>query len=663
MLEYGVAGIPISGEADTLPEEQKIEWPSIEQRRRRFDEARTSLLPSQTEAIKARRYFDGPGQLDSEVRRLLSARGQPPIYTNRIRPAVNGVLGVLEGSRTDPRAYPRNPDDEQSADIATKALRFIADQTRFGDVKQDVADNFLVEGTGAVIVEMDEQKIVPTQIRYEEFYCDPYSRRADFLDATYMGIARWTDAEQIKTKYHIRINEIGDPMRPLDAGGIGEMYQDRPEGMGWIDIRRRRVMLVEEYALERGVWHRTVYIAAGILEHGPSPYMEYVEGGGQRPCNPIVAQSCYVNRENGRYGMVLDMMPIQDEINASRSRSLHLMNMSQIQCVDPSSPPVSADEVRVEASKADGVIPMGWQKIDNSEMTQANMVRMQEAKSEIERMGPTPAIIGRNVSESASGRSKQVSQQAGMTELARPLGRLSSWEYRCYAQMWFRAKQFWTDQKFIRVTDETRAPEFLKVNEPVTINQALAAAMQGDQEAIAALGQVIPPEALQAAAQGDEMAVMMIQQFAMTNGQQPVMVKNRLAEIDVDIILDTVPDTANLQEEVFNTIIDLYKSGIDPFSPQGEFVIEMAPLQDKTRIIERLKKAREEGMQQQAEQAAKVAQMEEEARQLAMQQAQVDIAKTASEVEYNAARTENTQADTMRTMFEPLQQPNQTGNE
>jgi hypothetical protein len=44
---------------------------------------------------------------------------------------------------------------------------------------------------------MDGDRIVPTQIRWEEFYYDPFSRRADFKDARYMGVAKWKDADEI----------------------------------------------------------------------------------------------------------------------------------------------------------------------------------------------------------------------------------------------------------------------------------------------------------------------------------------------------------------------------------------------------------------------------------------------------------------------------------
>lgn len=627
-----MAEVPVGAGADTL-----TAAPSIDKLRRRFDEARTTLSTSRIAAMKRRDYYDGPGQLDSAVRRMLLNRGQPPIYTNRIRPAVNGILGVLEGGRTDPRAYGRNPDDDNAADVATKTLRFIADQSRFADIKQDVAENFLIEGTGGSIVEVIDGKIVPTQIRFEEFYYDPYSRRPDLEDARYMGIAKWKDADEITQKYRVRIDEIGDPL----AAGMGwdAQYDDRPNNLGWVDPRRRRVMTVEEYAVEGREWKRVVYIGAGVLEYGTSPYLECLEGGRTRPCNPIVAQSCYVDRQNTRYSPVSDMIPIQDEVNASRSRSLHLMNMNQIQCIDPTAPPVDTETVLSEAGKADGVIPVGWQIVDHREMTQANMLRMQEAKSEIERMAPTPQARDLEKGSAVSGRARLVSQQAGMNEIARPLGRLSSWELRVYRQMWFRAKQYWTDEMYVRVTDDVNAPEYLKVNEPV-------------------MGMVMQP------VMGPD-GQPVINPITGTPAMQPAMGvtghKNRLAEMDVDIILDSVPDTVSLEQETWGELRELATTfasmGLSIFSPEFELMLEASPLSDKARIIERLKKAREQGQEQQQQQAAKVAQAEEEARHLAIAEGAAKVRETNTKADLNEINATKIAAETMQGLHERINSP------
>lgn len=596
-------GIALTGASDTLPEYIMGTPPTIETLRQGLDAAREDPHGNDTKCQRDRDYYDGPKQLNSEVRAILANRRQPPIYTNRIRPAINGILGVLEASRSDPQAHSRNPEDENAADTATKTLRFIADQSNFGEVKMEVAESYLIEGTGAVIVEMDGDKIVATQIRWREFYADRYSRRHDYADARFMGIAKWVDADVVRERWSVRINEIGDPMQPQGVGiWGGDKFEDSGDmGTGWINTRRRRVLLVEEYRIIEGEWKRIVYVAAGVLEYGPSPYLDEK----QRPTCPIVAVSCYIDKENDRYGVVRDMVPIQDEVNASRSRSLHLMNSRQVQQVDPMAPPVDADTARLEAAKADGVLPAGWQIVSTAEQSNANLLRMQEAKGEIERMGPTPAVLGRQGEAGQSGRARLVLQQAGMTELARPMARFSAWELRVYRQMWERARQFWTAPMWVRVTDDTRAAEFLQVNEPV-------------------MGQV--PQVVMGP-EGYPIQIM---------GEGVVGQNNRIAEMDVDIILDTAPDTANLQQEVWAELTGLVSSagGLQAVStPEFQLMLEIAPLNDKQRVIERLKKFREEREQ------SMVQQLTQQVQQL---QAALEAKEEASAEERQAGVAETT---------------------
>lgn len=630
-------GIALTGETQTLPEYIKGTPPRIEELRRRAEEARSDPKGRRTKSKKAREYYDGPGQLTSEVRATLRLRAQPAIYTNRVRPAVNGILGVLEQARSDPQAYPRNPQDQDSADVVTKVLRFIADKADFSSIKLDVADNHFVEGNGAVIVEMDGDEITPTQIRWEEFYFDPYSRRHDFLDARYLGIAKWVDADSIKKRWAERIAEIGDPMNPSGETMFSETFEDRgDQGLGWINTKRRRVLLCEEYALEEGEWKRIVYIAAGHLEYGPSPY---VDEKGQPAC-PIEATSCYVDLDNGRYGIVDDMMPIQDEINASRSRSLHLMNSRQI-TVDPTSiaATVDSETLRQEAAKADGVLPPGATINQTSDMTQANMVRNQEAKAEIERMGPTPAVLGRNESGSQSGRARLVSQQAGLTELARPIGRLNNWELRVYRQMWARARQFWTDEMFIRISDDVRAPEWLKVNEPQ-------------------MGMVMQPVG---GPDGQTIADPMTGQPAMRPTMGVVGYNNRLAEMDVDIILDTVQDTATLAQEVWAELVQLVgqAGGLEAvYSPAFELMIEASPMADKTRVIELIKKGRDEQKQNQVQQLTQQVQQLTQALQQKQGQdqavVQADVQHKNAQAALSGARAQQIGVETEKSALDAL---------
>jgi hypothetical protein len=279
-------------------------------------------------------------QLSADELKALASRGQPDIIINRTKAAINGILGVTEQGKSEPRAYPRTPHDEDSADVATDVLRYIAEKNRFPRLKQDVFRDMLVAGTGAVLIGAnDDLDVTGEQIRWEELIYDPRARRNDFSDARYLGIAKWMYADDVADRYPEKRSAIEAGI--TDGSLIGDQtFQDRPEnGMGsWIDKRQRRLMVVELYYRENG-WKRCVFTASDILEEGDSPYQD--DKG--RPCCPIEAQSAYVDRNNNRYGAVRDMRGPQDEINKRRSKLLHLISVSQIQAVDPSAVEVNSD--------------------------------------------------------------------------------------------------------------------------------------------------------------------------------------------------------------------------------------------------------------------------------------------------------------------------------
>ena len=54
-----------------------------------------------------------------------------------------------------------------------------------------------------------------------------------------------------------------------------QSYQDRPtQGAisgAWVDARQRRLMVVEMYLKDAGVWRRSVFTGGNVLEDGPSP--------------------------------------------------------------------------------------------------------------------------------------------------------------------------------------------------------------------------------------------------------------------------------------------------------------------------------------------------------------------------------------------------------
>ena len=614
-----------------------------------LDEARSALEEPRTLSQRDRDYYDGK-QLTAKQRNTLRRRKQPETIRNRIGPAIDGMLGILEQAKVDPRAYPRNPQDEDSSDVATKCLQFVADKNRFHKLKIDCADNHLVEGACAAIVEADDQgEVRIQQIRFEEFFYDPYSRQADYSDARYMGVGKWMYADQLAMIYPEDREEI---MATIGSSGTvigGDMsWDDKPDSaMPWIDRKMRRLMVVEMYHKEEGGWRRCVFSAAGVLEEGPSPYVDD-EG---LPENPIVASSCFVDRELARYGLVRRMVSLQDELNARASRSLHLLNSRQLRVLPDQVPNVDVNTARAEAARADGVLPEAYDVVNTSDMAQGNLAIMQEVSQSLDRLAPTPAVLGRTDGSSQSGRSRLVLQQAGMTEIARPLGRFEDWENRIYRQVWLRCKQFWTDSKFVRVTDDEGAPEFLQINEPIYQRVPLmmpdgSPAM--DEETgepmteVAMIPQPVP---------GPDGQPQIDPQTGMPAMQpQPLVIgyDNRIADMDMDIIVDTVPDTANLAAEQFQTLAQL-AGQYGPEAVPFEDLVELSSMPDK-------RKWREKREARQAEQTNPQAQaMQQQALQLAARKEEATIAKDESSAILNQAKAKQAEAGILKDAAEVTQ--------
>lgn len=538
----------------------------LDRRKRLFTEAREHLDSARREASKARRYYDGK-QRDPKVK---LRGGEPPAMVNEVRPAVEGMVGVVDRGKSDPRAYPRTPQDENAAEVATDSLRYVSDRNRWHNKKIEGFRGELIEGVTAAIIEV-EQNLEPVirLIPASEFFYDPHSRALDFSDAAYMGVAKWQYLDALEQRYPDHALSLREQVGNGDTGDL--WWKDRPDDRqaSWVDAKRRRLLVVELYERRAGSWLKCVYTGALTLEEGPSPYLLSDDGAEPKPFRPIEANSAYVDEDNIRYGVVRDMFYPQDEINKRRGKAMHFSSMRQVQETGPDSGAMDSELARKEAARPDGVIPVGWQIVPTTDLWSGNMALLQEAKGEIRRVAPNPAITGRE--NAPSGRAQLVSQQAGLTELSHLFTGLEDWEQRIMRQVWARIRQFWTEPKFVRVTDEEEAFRFVQINEPV----------MGEPEPV-----IDPTTGLPAY---DPITREIVMQ------PRVVGMKNAVSQMDVDIIIDSTPDTANVQAEQFQALIDLKKAG-EPI-PLGA-IIKASSLPKKRELLDEIK-AQQEGQQQQ----------------------------------------------------------------
>jgi hypothetical protein len=588
---------------------------SLDRARRYYLESTSATASNDAECRVDANYYHNK-QLSAHVKSKLKDRGQPEVFVNKISPAINGIFGIVDASQTDPKCEPRSPEQQDTADLATKVLRYLNDAANMKRVTATSSKDFFLYGTAAVIVgDGANNDNIPIQnIHWEDFFADPTSREHDFSDADYMGISKMFAAEQVKKLYPKAYSKLGDP---TDSGADLLSDKSARDTEIWLDKGTKRLRVVELYYKDEACeWQRIVYCHAGILDFGPSAYKD---DKGNGLC-PIIAASFEVDRQTGdRYGPIRAMRPLQDEYNSRRSSLLNEMQNRRIRQVVQEIDPKSKELARREAPKANGALPYGWDMISVPDIASGQAMLLEKTQQDLDRLAPTPAVLGR-LGGGDSGRKAQILQQAGYTEWARAFAHLSDLEERSNRHLWFAAKQFMNMPRWIRVTGEERAPEWIQINQTIGQKPQLAIDEATGQPKLDEAGQPVI---------------------------EMVPIKDKaIAEMDVDIILETVPDTVTIQAEANEQILRYAEGlGISPMDYQFRMVMELFLTVDKTRALERWDAAFEKGQQQNAQAQQMQMQMQE------MQQ-QLEAMKVQTKAQKDTAQARKADAEADQTIIE-----------
>ena len=524
------------------------------------DEGQTARERSERD----RDYYDGR-QLTTQEEKELLKRGQLPSAFNLVRQKIEYLLGMEKQQRSDPKAYPRNPDDEQAADAATDGIRYVCDDNQMPMVASGVWEEMIVEGASGVDVCVEPEDygfcVKLHWAHWDRMIWDPYSRERDFSDAKFLGTIAWMDEADVLARWP----DAGDVVGwTFGAVSNTSAWDDRPRWNVWADADRHRVRVVQLYWREGMEWHCGTFVRGGWLEPPqPSPYKDE---RGRSEC-PLIFVSCYVNRDNWRYGVVRDLIDPQDEINIRHRKAIHLLSVRQVIAEEGAVQDV--DKARQELAKPDGYVEvapgMRFEIQQTGDLSAGQAALLNEAKSMFNVMGPNAALMGKQ-GNSASGRAIALSQQGGAMEIGTILDVHRHWRRRVYRAVWNRIKQFWTEEKWVRVTDDEDKLRWVGLNRPVTLGDKLMA---------------MPPEE----------AMMLAGQMGIASADDPrlaqvVEIENDVARLDVDIVVEEGPDVATLQQEEFAKIADLARAGV-PIPP--DVLIQASGLRGKDKILERIK--------------------------------------------------------------------------
>jgi len=346
----------------------------------------------------------------------------------------------------------------------------------------------------------------------------------------------------------------------------------------WTDNRRQRTRVVQCHWSDGGQWWTATYTKQGFVEEPTRS--KFKDRRGRSACS-LILQSAYIDRENARYGMVRNLISMQDEINKRRSKALHLLSVHQV--IAEQGAVSDVDKARREVARPDGYIEimpgMKFEISPGGELAAGQFQLLQHATQEMQLSGPNAAMSGTDQRE-LSGRAI-LAQQAGGAVSNEPLAdSLRWWSRRVYEVAWMAAREFWTAGRWVRVTDSLDETRWVGINTPVRLMDELAQMPDAQRAMVMQRMQLVP---------GDPRL------------QQIVRVENDITDLDVDISVEEGTDLPAMQAETFQTLVQL--ASMQPGLIPGDVLIAASSLKDKGDLLARMKAHQEQQQQQQAQQA------------------------------------------------------------
>lgn len=591
----------------------KTELVSLHKLKDQFEDYLNATISPRSDSERCRDYYDGY-QWTTEELATLRKRKQPPIVVNRVKPKVEGLKGLLSIRKTDIKAFPRTQNDEKSATAITDALRYVADDNDIDEIKAKCFENKVIEGVCAASVDIkmknNEPEIKINYIFWDRFYFDPKSRHHDFSDARYLGEMIWLDEEQLIELFPDKKDIIANLAQMEDSGD--ETTSDRPK---WStgNKNRKRFRICKHYFIKDSIWFVAVFCGETfLLEPVESPYLD--EEG--KPTCPIVADTAYIDRNNNRYGEVKSFLSQQDEINHRRSKALHLLSARQTVGMKGAIENIAS--MKNELAKPDGHVEYAgdnesFKVLPNTDFTKGHFDLYQDAKAEIDATSFNAQLSGERQSGDLSGKAIDRLQSAGAMEIDGLYRGFANFEKRLFRQVWDRVRQFWTAEKWVRITDNEDNLRWVGFNTQITLQKMLEEKINDESQ----------PLNLRIGASAAYQAMMQTNDPRL---QTIVEVRNRPAELDVDIILEQSFDVVNIQQEQFQLLVQFAQSSKDIDIIE---LIELSQLRNKKELIEKIEARRS----QQAQSVGNVQQMQ-------AQKIQVENAKAFADAQVSTKKAE-----------------------
>jgi hypothetical protein len=459
---------------DNNPDEDKRERVVGEDNEEMFLPVRTlrtqylDYLDSKVEEIEeqkdSRRYYHG-AQLTAEQLRVLKARHQPVQIWNRVGRKINGIVGMIERMRCDPKAEGRNPKSEAGAEVATQTVRSVLDGNQFKDSTSPwCLLQTAIDGIGGVQLVLQKGDKGDPDVRVDwvigdEYFYDPRSYRFDFKDVRYEGIAKWLDLEAADEMFPDKAEDLEGLFQ-----GDSDLTSNPDREVKWLISSSRRLRMVEHWYKHKGRWCWAFYVANVLLDQGVSPYFD--EKG-----NSVSSFEMYcaaIDQDGDRYSFVRTLKGPQDALNQGKSKTLALANSRRI--ITEKGAVDDVEIARREVARHDGLVEInpGKQfKVDDTHPDIATFTSFtDDAKSEMDGFANSniAAITSPGGLSNISGKALELLRQPGMAELGPFVLAHRMFKLNLYRKIWTAAQRHWKAERWIRVNTDDKLAQFIQLN-------------------------------------------------------------------------------------------------------------------------------------------------------------------------------------------------------
>ncbi|XUM21056.1 hypothetical protein ACRAVF_27220 [Bradyrhizobium oligotrophicum S58] len=431
--------------------------------RRQYLDYVDSKVDEVEEQKDSRRYYHG-AQLTAEQIRVLQARHQPVQVWNRIGRKINGIVGVVEKMRSDPKAEGRNPKSEAGADVATQSIRYVLDASQFkNSLNYWTLLQTGIDGVGGVqlVLQKGDKGDPDVGVQWviaDEYFYDPRSYRADFKDVRYEGIAKWMDLGAAAEMFPDRAEELEGLFQ-----GDSDMTTNPDREIKWLIMAEKRLRMVEHWYKYKGKWRWAFYVANVLLEQGESPFVDELGNS----ISSFEMFGPFIDQDGDRYSFVRTLKGPQDALNQGKSKNLALANSRRV--IAEKGAVDNVEVARREVARHDGYVEVNPQKqfkVDDTHPDIATFTSFtDDAKNEIDGFANAniAAMTGAGLTN-LSGKAIELLRQPGMAELGPFVLAHRMWKLNLYRKIWNTIQRHWKAERWLRVNDDQKMAQFIQLN-------------------------------------------------------------------------------------------------------------------------------------------------------------------------------------------------------